>query len=840
VLNDLRVAIRHLRRSPGLVAVGILSLGLAIAANATIFSVINSIILRPLPVDHPDQLFLASMPTEFGDDFSYPTIRRAGELLGARGDICGESTTRAVQLAAAAGVAARQDQAFGFAIPDSGQMRLVTGGCFTMLRQQPAVGRVLGPDDDRTLGGHAVAVISDRFWAMAFNRSPDAVGSVLLVNGVPLTIVGVTRPEFFGTTVAAPPPDLWAPVMMQAALRYSGNGTSNGGDWNAPYPVQREIYWLHVLLRVPGNPEAARTALAMALEQTLPDSRNARTADGHAPRVLLEAGARGASPFRERVRTQLLVLAGMVALLLILAAMNLAGVLLARAMSRHRELAIRLSIGASRAVVMREVLIESTILACAGGVLGLAVTSRSSAALVMLMNRGTPIAGLDVSPDWQVAAATFIAAAIAGVLSGAAAAWRTTRVDPMHALRSHATQTSADHSSRRLTPGAVLISAQIALCVVLLVAAGLGLRTVRAVSAIDLGFNSEHLIAARIDPRSGGYDPAQLPGMYSRVADAIAAVPGVTAVSLSVGGPLGGSTSEGTLAVEGFTPAPGERVRGIRERVVGPYVQTLGLTIIEGRDFTAADAVPGRRVSLINETMARRYFRGHAVGGRWNYNPDFAEGYDVIGVIRDAKYRTDVKVTDEAMVYMLAASESDAPFMNSVEVRVAGEEAAMIPLIRQAIHRAEPGLPIRSVDPLQARVAASAAPERLLAQLATGFAVAAVLLACLGLYGMTAYGVSRRTSEIGLRMALGAEQRRVRGMVLGESLRLVLLGSAVGLPLAVMLARAVRSQLYGVSSLDPMTYVAAAVVLIVVTTMAAYVPARRASRFEPMTALREP
>ena len=836
MLNDLRLASRQFLRSPGFAGIAILSLGLAIGANATIFSVINSIVLRPLPVDRPDQLYIASMSAEFGADFSYPTLQRTREILGSRGEVCGEYATHAVQLAPATGLSAGATRT---AIPESGQIRLMTGGCFPLLRQQPALGRLLGPDDDRTIGGHPVAVISDRFWATAFNRSPDAIGSAILANGVPLTIVGVTRPEFFGTTVAVPPPDMWAPTMMQAALRLSGNGTNNGGSWDLPYPSQPEIYWLHMLLRAPGDTAQATAAVAIALEQTLPSSTNARTADGRAPRVQLELGARGSSPFRDRVRTQLLVLAGLTALLLVLAAMNLAGVLLARAMTRHRELAIRMSIGASRAVVLRQVLVESAMLAFAGGLLGLALTSRSSAALVTLMNRGTAVAGLDVSPDWRVAGITFLAAAFAGIVSGAAAAWRTTRVAPMHALRGHATQALADHSVRRVTPGAVLISAQMALCVVLLVAAGLGVRTLEAVSAIDLGFNPDHLIAARIDPRSAGYDTAELAAVYARLSDSLRAVPGVTAVSLSVGGPLGGSTSEGTLAVEGFLPAPGQRVRGIRERVVGQYSQTLGLSVVEGRDFTASDAVPGRRVSLINETMARRYFNGRPLGGRWNYNSNFAEGYEVIGVIRDAKYRTNVKAAGEAMVYMLASSEPETPYMNSVEVRVTGDDIAMIARIRQAIRRAEPGLPIRSIEPVRARVAAGAAAERLLARLATGFATAAVLLACLGLYGVTAYGVSRRTGEIGVRMALGAAHGRVRRMVLGESLRLVLVGGVVGLPAAVLLARGVRSQLYGVSPLDPLTYVAAAAALAVVTTIAAYVPARRASRLQPMTALRE-
>jgi len=836
VLNDLRLAGRQFLRSPGFAAIAILSLGLAIGANATIFSVINSIVLRPLPVDRPDQLYLASMQTEFGADFSYPTLQRTQEILGSRGEVCGEYATHVVQLASATGVHSSAARA---AIPESGQIRLMTGGCFPLLRQQPALGRLLGPDDDRTLDGHPVAVISDRFWASAFNRSPDAIGSAVLANGVPLTIIGVTRPEFFGTTVAAAPPDLWAPTMMQSALRLTGNGTNNGGSWDDPYPPQKEIYWLHMLLRVPGDPAPATAALAMAVEQTLPSSTNARTPDGHAPRVALESGLRGSSPFRDRVRTQLFVLAGLVALLLILASMNLAGVLLARAMTRHRELAIRMSIGASRMVVLRQVLVESALLAFAGGLLGLAATSPGSNALVTLMNRGTPIAGLDVSPDWRVAAITFLAAVFAGIVSSTAAAWRTTRVDPMHVLRGHATQLPAEYSVRRFTPGALLIAAQMALCVVLLVAAGLGVRTLQAVATIELGFNPDHLIAARIDPRSAGYGTAQLPGVYSRLADAIRSVPGVTAVSLSVGGPLGGSTSEGTLAVEGFAPAPNQRVRGIRERVVGDYARTLGLHIIDGRDFSPGDAVPGRRVSLINETMARRYFGGRALGGRWNYDSNFAEGYEVIGVIRDAKYRTDVKATDDAIVYMLASSEPDAPYMNSVEVRVAGNDAAMIPLIRRAIRRAEPGLPIRSIDPLQTRVSASAAAERLLAQLATGFASAAVLLACLGLYGMTAYGVSRRTAEIGVRMALGAAHYNVRRMVLGESLRPVIIGGLLGLPGAVLLGRAVHSQLYGVSPLDPITYVTAAAALVAVTLIAAYVPARRASRLEPMAALRE-
>jgi predicted permease len=836
--HDIRYALRQFRRNPGFASVAIVSLAVAIGANSTVFSVMNAIVLRPLPVDRPEELFVASMPTDYGTDFSYPMIQRAGGLLAGRGDICGQSSPRVVQIAAMAAERAPAG-AIAAAMPESGQMQLLTGGCFTVLRQRPAAGRLLGPQDDHQLNGHPVAVISDRFWARAFQRAPSAVGSAVLVNGVPLTIVGVARPEFFGTTVGPATPDLWAPVMMQAALRFSGSGTSLGGDWNTPYPLQREIYWLSVMVRVPGNRDAAAAVLNSALERELPAASAARTADGLAPRVVLQPGSRGTSPFRDRIETTLFVLMGMVAWLLLLAAVNIAGVLLARGTARRRELAVRLSLGASRVMVMRHMLVESTLLALAGGVVGLALTSSASIALVTLMNRGAPAAGMDVSPDWRVALATLVATALAGIVAGAFAAWRCTGMAGSEVLRTHAKTSTADYSVRRLSPGALLVSAQMALSVVLLILAGLCVRTLHAVTTIELGFDADQVIVARIDPRSAGYRPQDLPSLYDPLLARIRAVPGVTSASLSAGGPFGGSVSEGTLVVEGFTPPSGQRVRGIRERVTPDYFRTLRLRIVRGRDFTAQDAVPGRRVSVINESFARRYFAGDPIGKRWGYNPQFDEqGYEVIGVVADAKYNN-LKATGGNMVYMLASSEETGVYLVSLEVRASAALEPLIPLVRNAIREAAPGLPVRTIEPLPTRIAGLTAGERLLAWLATSLGLMAALLACLGLYGMTSYGVSRRTAEIGIRMALGAGHRTVRRMVLREALWLVASGILLGVPLAVAASRSIQSLLYRVTPTDTTAYLAAVVALTAIAAIAAYLPARRASRLQPLNALRE-
>jgi predicted permease len=833
VRQDLRFALRQLRRTPGITAIAVVSLGLAIGANSTIASVVNAVLLRPLPVPRPSELFIAQSEADVADNaFSYPMIQRASELLAGHGTICGQSSARAVQVASATGGAAA-------ALPPAAQAQLVTGDCFTTLGQHPAIGRLLDRSDDRVLNGHAVAVISDRFWAQAFNRSAAAVGTAVLVNGQPLTIVGVTTPEFFGTTVGAAPIDLWVPALMQPALAFAANATSLGGNSDAPFPPQRNIYWLSVFVRAPAGSAPAADLLSRALEQELPPAQtSARTADGRVPRVFLEPGARGTSPFRDRVRTQLWVLIGMAGLLLALAATNIAGILLARGVARRRELTIRVAVGAQRRVLVRQLLIESLLVAAAGGALGLLLAARGSLALATLMNRGTPFTTFDASPDWRIAAATVVLTMVVGVLAGIIGAWRSTRLAPADALRVSSTAGRTDHSMRRISPGAVLIAGQMALSLVLLVAAALAVRTLRAVTTIELGFNPHHVVVARIDPRAGGYRPAELPALYTRLADSIGRVPGVAGVSFSGGGPFGGSINSGTLEVEGYTPPKGERARGVYERVSSAYVRTLGLQIVSGRDFASTDAVPGRRVSLINESAARRYFDGKPLGRRWGKGPDYDQtGYEVVGVIRDAKYSS-LKDAAGPMVYMLASSDAVPGYLASIEVAVAGDDSAMAATLRRVIHDVEPRLPIRNLDPLDRRIATAAAGERLLAELATGFAIVAALLSCLGLYGMLSYGVSRRTSEIGVRMALGAARRMVIGMMVREALLVVLIGIGLGLPLAALLGRAMRSELFGVAPSDPASFLAGTAFLLTVALVAAYVPAYRAGAVEPMTALR--
>jgi predicted permease len=487
---------------------------------------------------------------------------------------------------------------------------------------------------------------------------------------------------------------------------------------------------------------------------------------------------------------------------------------------------------------MRQILVESTVLAVAGGVVGLAFTSSASISLLTLINRGAS-AGMDVSPDWRVAMATVIATGFSGLVAGSISAWRCTGMAGSDTLRAHAKASTLDYSVRRLSPGALLVSAQMALSVVLLILAGLCVRTLQAVATIELGFDPGQVIVARIDPRSGGYTPATLQPLYERLLAAIQTVPGVTSASLSAGGPFGGSISQGTLEVEDFTPASGQRVRGIRERVTPEYVRTLRLRIIRGRDFTDQDTASGRRVSIINESFARRYFDGDPIGKRWGYNSQFADqGYEVIGVVADAKYN-DLKATGGNMVYMLASSEQTSVYLASLEVRASGTLEALVPLIRNALRETAPELPVRSIEPLRTRISGLAAGERLLAWLATGLGSMAALLACLGLYGMTSYGVSRRTGEIGIRMALGAEPHTVRQMVLREALGLIALGIIVGVPLAVTASRSIQNLLYGVTPLDMTAYLTAVVLLMTIAVIAAYLPARRASRLQPLIALRD-
>jgi predicted permease len=839
--RDLRFGARLLRRSPGFATAGVLSLSLGIGAATAVFTLVNAIVLRTLPVPDAMQLFQARVdsPTRsaHGELFSVPSFLSARDQLSSHG----------VELAAATGVTGMQLQPEGDAIGTRGSVQLVSGEFFGMLRVQPQFGRLLTPSDNLNVGAHPVVVISDAYWRRACASSPDIVGRRLSVNGESLTIVGVTRPGFFGTVLGLRGPDAWVPIVMQSTVRYAASASSSGAsDLTKPWALQRQIRWVMIFARVPsGVPAQAATTLTTLVhrerEEDLGPNPSAQAlASARRPTVVVESAASGISGLRDNVSKPLYVLLAMVGALLAIACGNVAGLLLSRAAGREREIAIRLSIGAARARIIRQLIAESLLLAAGGGVLGVtfALWARD-ALLALLVNTGaSPLPpDIDTSLDWRVLAFAAGVSTITGLACGVLPALRVTRVAVAESLKEQSRgAVGADGGRRGLAFGKALVAGQMAFCLLLLVIAGLFGRSLQSLTQAKVGFDRDHVLAARVDVRGAGYTLAEREALYTRLIDRLDGVPGVRSASFSMNGPFANASQISSMTVEGHQAAPNENLQTNEEIVTERYFDTVGLHVVEGRGFTAADRNPAVKSTIVNQTMARRFFPGQsAVGKRWSYDAIDNNAFVIIGVVEDAHY-LDVRSAPPNMAYHLAIA-SPVLVLSDIEVRTAGAPEALAQTIRDTIAQAEPRLPIVEVLPLSARIDRGATEDRMVARLTTIFSAIALVLASLGLYGTISYGINRRTGELGLRMALGANRTTVLLMVLREALALVVGGLVVGIPLAFVAAQSVAALLFGVNPADPSAFAAAALTLLAVAALAAYLPALRASRIEPMVAL---
>jgi predicted permease len=838
--RDLRFGGRLLRRSPGFTSIAVLSLGLGIGGTTAVFSLVNAIVLRTLPVPEPRQLHQArssSPGREFGDIFPAPTFEHMRDALAARG---------AGEMFAATSVAGMQLQADGEANGARGTVQLVSGEYFPALRQQAQFGRLLEPSDNRAVGAHPVAVISDGLWRRRFGASPDVVGRPLTINGTSFAVIGVTRPHFFGTTLSLRSPDVWIPYMMQPVVRYSQNASnSNSADPRQPWPPQPEMSWLNVFARVPDHAKGTTEAVSTTVfqrdnEAVLPQDATADDRAGvRLQRVAFIDASTGLSSLRSSVAQPLYVLLAMVGVLLAISCGNVAGLLVSRAAGRAREMAIRQSIGAGRMRLVRQLLAESVLLAVAGGLLGItfAVWARD-ALLGLMVNLGSSSTlDLNTALDGRVLAFSLAVSALTGLGCGVLPALRGTRVPVAEALKHEGRGSVVEGGRTGMLIGKTLVAAQMAFCLLLLVVAGLFTRSFRALTQNDIGFDRGHVLTARVDVRGAGYSPEERQALYRRLVESLQAIPGVEAASMSANGPLGGSQRISSLSVEGHTTGPNQQIRTNQETVTDRYFETMGLRILEGRGFRPEDRAPGARTTLVNATMAHRFFPGQsAVGKRWDYGDPIGKDSNVIiGVVEDARY-VDLRIAPPNMTYLLADTHHDE-ILSDIEVRAAGVPALLTQTVRETLARVEPRLPIVEVVPLEDRLARGVIQDRMVARLTVMFGALALLLASLGLYGTISYGISRRVAELGLRMALGADRGMVLWLVLREALALVIVGALIGLPLAVAAARSVRALLFGVGPADPLSFALGAAILLGVAAVAAYLPAHRASRIEPMVAL---
>ncbi|HJR58052.1 MAG TPA: ABC transporter permease [Vicinamibacterales bacterium] len=836
--RDVRYGGRVLFRNPLFAAVAVASLSLGIGGATSVFTVMNAVLLRMLPVPDPHELYAVTKvlgPERQYNQYAWPAFERARNEVAGRAELAAFISTTTMQVRPDAGAYTAADRAM---------VQLVSGEYFPVLRQQPQAGRLLQPTDNVTVDGHPVAVISDTFWEQHFRRSPAAVGKQMIVNGASLTIVGVTAPDFFGPIVSYRNPDVWVPLMMQAAVRYASNASNSGtADPRKPWAPQNGIEWLSVIARVPepANVGALASVLTLhhqrdALADLTPQSSEDDRRRISTQTVRLEPANRGISPLRQNLGGPLAALLGMVGVLLVIACGNLASLLLSRANAREREMAIRLSIGASRARVIRQLLAETLLLSVIGGGLGLLIAAWGRD-LLLTMFSGSAIIDLDTAFDWRVLAFAFAVTLVTGVAAGVGPALRGTRVSLAEGIKTQSRSVGAGR--RGALVGKSLVAAQIAFCLLLLVIAALFTRSMESLLRIDVGYDRDALLVARMDVRSVGYSPEERQALYRRLLERVEAIPGVVSASASLNGPMGTSRRISSLTIEGYTPQPDEQLLTFEEIVTDGYFDTVGLRILEGRHLTAADAAPGARTTVINQAMAKRFFpAGGAIGKRWTYGDLIGpESRVIVGVVEDATY-LDVRRALPNMAYHLSGATPE-DVLSNLEVRTSLPPSQLVATVKKVLSEAEPALPVYDIVPLEVRLNRGISNDRLIARLTTTFSVVALLLACLGLYGTISYGVTQRVTELGVRMALGAARSDVLWLVIREAAILVAAGVLVGIPLAYLAGRSVTSLLYGVRAMDVASYGVAIAALFAVAGFAAFLPAHRASRIDPMVALRK-
>jgi len=825
VIKDVRYGARMLRANPGFTFVVVLSLAAGIGANSAIFSIANAMLLKTMPIADPDHVYIvryqSRLPVTQRLSYSFFDQLRAG--FPAPDGLAAISRVARMRLASDGE-------------PQSASVQLVTGEFFSVLGVGAQSGRVLTPGDNRTLGGHPVTVISDAFWRRKFAAAADVIGRDITFNGVHFSIVGVAPAGFTGVWLESPV-EAWIPVMMQADVKYMQNYSSSGQDALKPWVPQDGIRWLDVITRAnrTEGPEAValnsvfRPLLLKEIDSITEERERALTLDR---RLVLEPFGMGFSNLRDQFRAPLYALLGMVALLLMIACANTANLLLARATSRQREMAVRLSIGASRRRIIGQLLIESLMLGALAAAVGLAIAPLVSELLVrMTMGIETGPLPFSVGIDGRVVVFTVVITLLTSLLFGFAPAWRATDLSLSTALKTSGRST---HQGARLNLSKLLVVGQVALSLFLAVGAGLFARSFNNLVSQPLGLEDQVLWVA-ISPSLGGYTEAELPGLYERIIGRVEAIPGVQSATVAMCGVMTGcrSNSDG-IAISGYESQPGEQVMVQVNRVGPHYFSTVGMTIAAGRDFDAREIGSGAKIVIVNEAMVRKYFKGRdPIGQRFGYDKPDTE---IIGVVRDAHVNT---VREAAMPMVFHPFDSTPSFVGSMQIRATGQPDAIGAAVRRALREVEPRLPVDRVTTIATLAASTLRQERLIARLTTAVGLMALALASLGLYGLMAYAVKQRTAELGVRFALGAPRPRVLWMVFRESLLLVTFGLALGLPLVIALARLIGPMLFEVRPTDPAVVSIAAGVLLVVGASSSYLPALRASRVDPLTALRQ-
>jgi predicted permease len=830
-MPSFKFALRSLWHTPFVTSIAVLSLALGIGANAGVFSAFDQVLLRPLPVYDPARLVNLEAPepkpgsqscNQAGSCnavFSYPMFRDLQQTQTvftgiAAHRLLGVNLSYRRQTLNAEGV-------------------LVSGSYFPVLGLQPALGRLIGPQDDRVTGEAPVVVLSHEYWRTHFNADPGVINDTLTVNGQTMTIIGVAPQGFTGTTFGALP-KVFLPVTMYTRLQPGFD------DW-----ANRRAYWAYLFARLkPGvSIEQARTALNVKyrgivneVEVPLQNGMSAKTmARFRSKAVLVESGARGQSGVHQGAKVPLILLLSVTGLVVLIACSNIANLLLARGVSRASEMAIRLSLGAGRWQLILQLLTESCLIAVMGGTAGLLVAKWTLQGVGALLPADTA-AAFALTLDGRVIAFTAVLSMVTGVMFGLFPAIHSTRPDLIASIKNKSGQSSGGRAAARFRSS--LVVSQVALSLALLFAAGIFIRSLDKVSRIDLGIKTEQLITFSVSPGLNGYDDARSRDTYERIQTELASTPGVSAVGSAVVPLLAGSNWNNGVSVEGFEVGP-DTDNGSGFNAVSPgYFRTVGTPLLAGREFTLGDAATSPKVVIVNEAFTRKFNLGrNPVGRRMAIGDNSKLDIEIVGLVKDAKSAR----AKEAIrpMYVIPHLQDDSTAWRSYYVRTSLPTSQVLGLIPRIVSKVDSNLPVQDLNTMQGQLRDNVFMDRFISVMSSAFAGLATLLAAIGLYGVLAYAVTQRTREIGLRMAIGAAPQRIRGMVLGQVGLLAGIGVVIGLAAAAGLGVGARSLLFEIQAYDPVAAVTATAVLGVVALVAGLLPALRASRIDPITALRD-
>ena len=846
LLQDLRYALRQMRQAPVFTLTAVLTLAIGIGATTAIFTLVHAIMLKSLPVADPAQLYRIGDNQEccvvgWEDDdwslFSYQLYRR---LSAAAPEF--EETT--------AFQAAPQMSSIRSTTRDSAARPLrteyVTGNYFHVLGIGAFAGRIFTDADD-TQSAPPTAVMSYRTWQQAYGSDPTLIGSTFVIDGQPITLIGIAPPGFFGETLRSNPPDFWLPLQQEplfngqnalmknqmsnwlyAIGRLRPGASVNGLDARLTPVLQR---WLHDEDPIPAE-------FRPQIEQTF----------AHKYIRLAPAGG-GVARMKENYGASLRILLSVCATVLLIACANIANLLLARGTARRMQTAVRIALGAPRRRLIRQQLTEATLLALAGGVLGIAVAYLGARFILALAFASATFTPINVAPSWPVLGFAFGLSLLTGIVFGVVPTWFASHSDPAEALHG-ANRSTRERSS---LPQKMLVTGQAALSLVLLACAGLLTSSLRNLEHQELGFAVNNRLSVAINPPLASYTPERLDALYQAVQDRLMQLPNVQSVSLALYSPMSGDNWGEMVAIDGRgDPKVGEKNDTSWNRVSHTYFSTIGQNVVRGRDFDRSDASGSRPVAIVNQTFVGQFFKNNEdpIGKRFGMDmARFAKTYEIVGVIRDAKY-TDPDKPTRAMFFvpleqtlhfdqkLMQRLETQSHFMNSIQLQVRGDTQNLEPQLRRALADVDPNLTIISVETMEQQVADNFDQQRMVARLAGTFGVIALLLAAIGLYGLTAYTVARRTSEIGIRMALGADRGNIARLVLRGAFLQVAIGLLIGIPVAIGAGRLMSASLFQVRSWDPAVLTISILLLSLSAAVASLLPAGRAASTDPVKALR--